>query len=106
MSVYQTSDAAFKQDVLEATQLVLVDFWAEWCTPCQTIAPILDELHQEIGHQVKITKMNIDQNPNTPAQHGIRSVPTLTLFKDGKAIATKIGVLQKSKLMEWIQSYL
>lgn len=104
MSLHQTSDNTFSQDVLQSGIPVLVDFWAEWCGPCRMIAPILEEVSKEMDGKVKIVKINIDQNPNVPAQFGVRSIPTLTLFKDGQAVSTKVGVLPKGKIVEWIQS--
>lgn len=103
MSLHQTTDNTFTQEVLQSGVPVLVDFWAEWCGPCRMIAPILEEVSKEMGGKVKIVKINIDENPNTPAQFGVRSIPTLTIFKDGQAVSTKSGVLPKGKIVEWIQ---
>jgi thioredoxin 1 len=98
------TDASFKADVLDASKPVLVDFWAEWCGPCKQIAPSLEEIGTELGDKLTIAKVNVDENPQTPGQYGIRGIPTLMLFKDGKVAATKVGALPKNKLKEWIES--
>ena len=98
------SDSSFKSDVLDASGPVLVDFWAEWCGPCKQIAPALEEIGTELGDKLTIAKVNVDENPQTPGQYGIRGIPTLMLFKDGKVAATKVGALPKNKLKEWIES--
>jgi thioredoxin 1 len=98
------TDASFKADVLDASRPVLVDFWAEWCGPCKQIAPSLEEIGTELGDKLTIAKVNVDENPQTPGQYGIRGIPTLMLFKDGKVAATKVGALPKNKLKEWIES--
>ena len=103
MAVNQTSDTAFEQDVLKADKPVLVDFWAEWCGPCKMIAPHLEDLAAELGEQLEVIKVNIDDNPLTPTRYGVRGIPTLMLFKNGEVAATKVGALPKSKLMEWVQ---
>jgi thioredoxin 1 len=97
-------DADFDQNVLQAKGSVLVDFWAEWCGPCKQIGPILDELSKEMEGKLTVAKVNIDKNPETPNKYGVRGIPTLILFKDGKIVSTKVGSLPKSKLVEWLQS--
>lgn len=101
--VYVTDDS-FEQDVLKSDIPVLVDYWAEWCGPCKMIAPILEEIVAEYAGKVKIAKLNIDENPNTPPKFGIRGIPTLMLFKNGEVEATKVGALSKSQLTAFINS--
>ena len=103
MATSKTTDADFNKDVLESDTPVLVDFWAEWCGPCKTIGPALEEISDEMGDRVKIVKLNIDENPQTPQQFGVRGIPTLLIFKGGAVNAEKIGALPKSKLSEWIE---
>jgi thioredoxin 1 len=103
MTVHQTTDAAFDQDVLKSSTPVVVDFWAEWCGPCKMIAPHLEDLATEMSENVKVVKVNIDDNPLTPTKYGVRGIPTLMLFKDGEVAATKVGALPKTKLVEWVQ---
>lgn len=98
------SDAQFETEVLNAKGLVLVDFWAEWCGPCRQLLPILEEVSKEMADKVKIYKMNVDESPNTASQYGIRSIPTMFLFKDGKQIDIKVGLNSKSSLESWINS--
>ena len=101
--VYVTDDS-FEQEVINSDTPVLVDYWAEWCGPCKMIAPILEEIVNEYGDKVKVVKLNIDENPNTPPKYGIRGIPTLMLFKNGEVEATKVGALSKSQLAAFIDS--
>jgi thioredoxin 1 len=103
MNTHKVSDESFETDVLKAKDLVLVDFWAEWCGPCKQIAPALEDLARDMAGKVRVAKINIDENPSTPTKYGVRGIPTLILFKDGQVAATKIGSLPKSKLYEWVQ---
>ena len=104
MSSKPISDDSFEADVLKADGPVIVDFWAEWCGPCKQIGPFLEEISEEMGDQVTVAKLNIDDNPMTPSKFGVRGIPTLMIFKDGEVAATKVGALPKSKIVEWIQS--
>jgi thioredoxin 1 len=104
--IHYVTDASFKSDVLESPIPVLVDYWAEWCGPCKMIAPILDEVAKDYSGRMKVAKLNIDENPKTPGEYGIRGIPTLILFKDGNVEATKVGALSKSQLTAFIDSNL
>lgn len=100
------SDASFEEEVLKAQGPVLVDYWAEWCGPCKMIAPILDEIATEYAGKLKVTKLNIDENPATPPKFGIRGIPTLMLFVNGEVKATKVGALSKSQLAAFLDTNL
>ena len=101
-NISHITDDNFEQEVLQSDQPVLVDYWAEWCGPCKMIAPLLDEIAGDYAGKLKITKLNIDDNPNTPPKYGIRGIPTLMIFKNGNAEATKVGALSKSQLTAFI----
>jgi thioredoxin 1 len=98
----KVTDANFEAEVLNSSEPVVVDFWAEWCGPCRMIAPSLEEISKEMAGKVKIVKMNVDENPGIPGKFGIRSIPTLILFKDGKAASQKVGAAPKGELSKWI----
>ena len=102
MSTAKVTDASFEADVLNSTEPVVVDFWAEWCGPCKMIGPMLEEIATEMKGKVKIVKMNVDENPGVPGKFGIRSIPTLMLFKDGKLAVQKVGAAPKGELVKWI----
>jgi thioredoxin 1 len=104
MGILKVTDQNFNSDVMKSDKPVLVDFWAEWCGPCRMIAPILEEVAEELGDAAIISKLNIDENPETPALLGVRSIPTLMIFKDGKMVGTKVGVQSKAALIDWIKS--
>lgn len=103
MATESVSDASFEEDVLGASEPVVVDFWAEWCAPCKMIGPSLEELAEEMGGKVRIAKMNIDENPTTPTKYGVRGIPTLMLFKNGEVSSMKVGALPKGKIKDWIE---
>jgi len=100
--VQATGDADFDADVLQSDVPVLVDFWAQWCGPCKMIAPILEEAAKEYDGKVKFVKVNVDENAETPAQYGVRGIPSLILFKGGSVVATKVGALTKSQLKTFL----
>lgn len=102
--ITNVSDASFDQDVLQAEGPVLVDYWAEWCRPCKMIAPVLDEIAQTYQGKLKVCKLNIDENQETPPKFGVRGIPTLMLFKNGNVEATKVGALSKSQLAAFLDS--
>ena len=100
------TDSSFSSDVLKSDKPVLVDFWAEWCGPCKMIGPSLEEISDELGEQVTIAKLNIDDNPDAPSRYGVRGIPTMILFKNGEAVATKVGAAPKSALKGWLEGEL
>ncbi|MDJ0956405.1 MAG: thioredoxin TrxA [Arenicellales bacterium] len=100
--IVHVTDDGFEKDVLQSENAVLVEYWAEWCGPCKMIAPVLEEVASEYAGTLKVAKLNIDDNPNTPPKYGIRGIPTLMLFKDGNVEATKVGAVSKSQLTAFI----
>jgi thioredoxin 1 len=104
MSTQKTTDATFEADVIKSAEPVVVDFWAEWCGPCKMIGPSLEEIASEMKGKVKIAKLNVDENPGIAGKLGIRSIPTLMLFKDGKLSAQKVGAAPKGELVKWINA--
>lgn len=106
MSTVNVTDASFKSDVLESGKPVLVDFWADWCGPCKMIGPSLEEISNELADKVTIAKMDIMENTDIPAQMGVQSIPLMVLFKNGEAVARKLGAAPKSQLKEWLESEL
>jgi len=104
MSVLTINEKSFESEVVNSELPVLIDFWAEWCGPCKEIAPILDEINNEMDDKIKIVKINIDKNPNIPNKYGVQSIPTLIIFKKGEVIGTKVGACLKSELISWIET--
>jgi thioredoxin 1 len=104
MATKKITDDSFQADVLESDRPVLVDFWAEWCGPCKMIGPSLEEISEELGEQVTIAKLNIDDHPDAPARYGVRGIPTMILFKGGAPAATKIGAEPKGRIKAWLEN--
>ena len=100
--ISHVTDDSFEDDVLKSDQPVLVDYWAEWCGPCKMIGPLVEEIAEEYGDKLKVTKLDIDSNNKTPMQYGIRGIPTLMIFRDGKVQATKVGALTKGQLKAFV----
>ncbi len=103
-SILHVTDSSFEDEVLKSDQAVILDFWAEWCGPCKMIAPILDQLAEQYKGKLTVAKINIDENQSTPSTYGVRGIPTLILFKDGNAVATKVGAASKSQLEAFIDT--
>jgi thioredoxin 1 len=106
MATVAVGDEDFEANVLNSSKPVVVDFWAEWCGPCKMIGPSLEELSEELGEQVTIAKVNIDDHPDTPSKYGVRGIPTMILFKDGEVVDTKVGAAPKAAIKSWIETSL
>ena len=106
MATKAITDDSFEGDVLNADRPVLVDFWAEWCGPCKMIGPALEEISDELGEQVTIAKLNIDDSPEAPAKYGVRGIPTMILFNNGEPVETKVGAAPKGQLKDWLEGAL
>ena len=104
--ITNVTDASFEADVLKSAQPVLIDFWATWCGPCRAIAPVVEQLAGEYAGKVKVVKVNIDENPKTPTQYDVRSIPTLLMFKDGKVVGQIVGAVPKPKIEELVKKAL
>ncbi|AFZ50729.1 thioredoxin [Dactylococcopsis salina] len=102
----EVTDNSFQEEVLESTMTVLVDFWAPWCGPCRMVAPVVEEISQQYDGQVKVVKVNTDENPNVASQYGIRSIPTLMIFKDGQRVDMVVGAVPKTTLANTLEKYL
>ena len=105
-NIVHISDESFEEEVLQSEKPVLIDYWAEWCGPCKMIAPVLEEIAGEYSDRLKVVKLNIDDNPQTPPKYGIRGIPTLMVFKNGQVEATKVGAASKTQLTAFIEESL
>ena len=105
MATVKVTDSSFKGDVLDSKSPVLVDFWAEWCGPCKQIGPALEQISDEMEGRITVAKVNIDDDPETPAKFHVRGIPTLMIFKEGQVVATKVGAMTKTKLEEWVSEH-
>lgn len=103
MGAQAVDDSKFEEEVLRSDKPVMVDFWAEWCGPCQQLSPLVDELAEEMGEKIKVVKVNIDEAPEAPTKFGVRGIPTLMIFKDGQVTDTRVGGMPKSQLTEWVE---
>jgi len=104
--IHSVTDGDFEVEVLQSSLPVLVDYWADWCAPCRALAPMLNDISADYDGRLKIAKIDIDKNPQTPANYGIRNIPTLMLFKDGDLVATQVGLLSKTQLTSFIESHI
>ena len=105
MATVKVTDNSFQEDVIASSTPVLVDFWAAWCGPCKQIGPALEQISDEMGDKIKVAKVNIDDDPETPAKFHVRGIPTLMIFKEGQVVATKVGAMTKTKLEEWVSQH-
>jgi len=103
MATIQVTDSTFEEEVLKSDKPVVLDFWAPWCGPCKQIGPSLEEISEEMGDKITVAKVNIDENPVTPTKYGVRGIPTMLVFKNGEAAATKVGAIPKNSIVEWIE---
>lgn len=102
----ETNDASFSADVLNSSSTVLVDFWAPWCGPCRQLSPIIDDIAKDYAGKIEVYKCNVDESPETPSKYGVRGIPSLMIFKDGKLVDTKVGASPKPILLDWINKHL